>query len=79
MEDHIAAEAFEDEYTQVMKYDNRAHCIIGLLQARIAAAQVLLPTPQNATTALEPARSICRHTGMTWVEIAKATAGDVEW
>ncbi|KAH6935447.1 hypothetical protein HPB50_006011 [Hyalomma asiaticum] len=58
MEVHIAADAFEDEYTEVTQYDDRAHRIIRLLQARIAAARLLLPSPQGATTtAPEPAQS----------------------
>ncbi|KAH6946129.1 hypothetical protein HPB50_011767 [Hyalomma asiaticum] len=57
MEDHISAEAFVDEYTEVTQYDDRTHRIIGLLQARIAAARVLLPSPQSATTTLEPVQS----------------------
>ncbi|KAH6940133.1 hypothetical protein HPB50_025362 [Hyalomma asiaticum] len=57
MEVHIAADAFEDEYTEVTQYDDRAHRIIGLLQARIAAARLLLPSPQaNSMRRLEAAR-----------------------
>lgn len=43
MEARIAADAFEHEYTEVTQYNDRAHCIIGQLQARIATARLLLP------------------------------------